>query len=104
MESTENEYIKLFQEAKSNATLAECIKDGWKLSKMPIISNLKIKQVKSDDEMRRLMSQSLELGELNQVTSKEDELDDLEDNTDMNIAVPTNPKQSSINEPIGEDD
>ena len=43
-ESTENEYMKLFEEAKSNGTLAEYIKDAWKLSQVPNISNLKMKQ------------------------------------------------------------
>ena len=94
-DSKNNQYVKLFKEAKANGALAECIRDAWELSSVPNITNLKIKQVKSDDARNRFLSESIQMDRLKHqaVASDDDEFKDADDYTNMQIAVPSSSSQ-----------
>ena len=112
-ESVENEYVKLFEEAKSDGSLAQCIHEAWKLSLVPNIINLKVKEIKSDQDTQRLMSDSIEMGEV--VKDDMAKEDDLEDHFETDIETNNTTKErtlpraitaqdSMIDDEIGEDD
>ena len=77
-ESTDNEYIKLFEEAKSNGTLAECIKNAWKLPSVPNIINLKIQQVKSDNNTSNLLTNTVQMSALAVASVSSHELENVD--------------------------
>ena len=109
-DSTENKYSELFEEAKSNGTLSQCIYQSWKLSAVPNIINLKIKEIKSSGT-ERLMSESIQMGEVNNTKTKDDEIEDNFDeevnqnNTKQKASVPRAlAVNDSMIDVVGEDD
>ena len=104
-ESTELGYVKLFEEAKSNKTLVRFIREAWKLEAGSVnISNLKVEEMKSVQETKRLMSEGIQMGEKTPPLSASMETRNsivLEYNTDTeispnNLAKPQNVWRGSI--------
>ena len=111
-ESTENEYKQLFQEAKSNGSLAECIKNAWNLASVPNIINLKIKDIgnkspKSDQNTQKKISENIiEMGEQKKAENEKEDMD-VENNSDSELR-PNVPRAITANDSmiefIGEHD